>query len=965
MNRSQDSASGLPGWARAADVLTVVLILTAAYVTLFGGIRIGTVFSMSTPWRALGGLVVIVALRHYLVRASPLHQRVRSALREAPWLLEELARRSGSSRAAGLAASLGRSIDRVRERFALFRPLPSEAPNTARFEALHVVALWGMAVAQPIFDVVGRSPEFFIAHDARPGELLALVVVLCLAGPALCLLLIHLAGRTGGWRWRRRAAAAVIGALAGAVALAAFKSLGGWPDGRLVALAVLAAAAAAVAYQRLPPVRTFASFLTPAAIVVPVVFLLNPGVDRVLAPAGESGALEGVTFASTPPVVVVVFDQFQLAALLDPQGDIDRETFPNFAALADEATWFRNATGVAGLTAHALPAVLTGMYPEEGLLPVVADHPASLFTLVGSRYRLHVEEPLTDLCPESLCPRDRPGLGAWLYGVLRDLAIVYLRVVLPDELAAPLPPVNQTWNNFAANAANEQSRTFQDRWRAARRDDRRRTADRFIESITATRGPALHFLHVLLPHEPWLYLPTGQQFTFQRHNIGLRDGKWADDPWAAALNYQRYLLQAGYADTLLGRLMARLRETGIYDETLLVVTADHGASLRAGMSFRRPDESSFEEIAAVPLLLKRPAQQRGAVVDTNVEVIDIVPTLAAELGVELPWTADGANVLDPAHAPRASKLMFFDNARRRMEVQGDLTAAVIEGARRRFAVLRTGNPLDVPTPGGRYDKLIGQAADPLRIARPADIEVVVDALPLLQDVDPDADFVPAHITGAVVDLPDGAPPPALAIAVNGTVAAVTRPYSFPVVGRRSAWEAIIPPSSYAAGPNTLEVFEVREYTSDGAMALAVVRGDMATNRVPNLVREEELQALGGRSSGFYGTEWGRSRSFRWTRGDARLVVPVDPRSPPEELAVDVLLTGGEKQLRIAVDDCLLFDQAVAGRWNATFDLRECGLSPPEVEIVLESDTHIPGTRDTRRLGVGLGRVELRGAASEP
>ena len=108
---------------------------------------------------------------------------------------------------------------------------------------------------------------------------------------------------------------------------------------------------------------------------------------------------------------------------------------------------------------------------------------------------------------------------------MSDLAVVFLTVVLPDDLTVSLPPVDQTWNDFAA------SQNLQDRWREERVDDRRQTVIRFIESITAAREPVLHFMHVLLPHEPWLYLPTGQQFTFQRHNVGRRDGKWVEDRW--------------------------------------------------------------------------------------------------------------------------------------------------------------------------------------------------------------------------------------------------------------------------------------------------------------------------------------------------------------------------------------------------------------------------------------------------
>ena len=922
MTQSNASDPVLPGWARAADGLTVVLAVAAASVAVFGGIRIGAVFSMSTPWRALVGLIIVCGLRHYLVPTPAIYHRVCGWLRPA------------------------------------LRPTPRETASDRRLEALHIVGLWCLAVAQPIFDVVGRSPEFFVAHDTRPGDLLALVVCLCLGGPAACLLAIRLAGLAGGPRWRRRVATGVIASLAAAVALAVVKPLSGVPGGVLVWLAALGGAGAASVYRRVAPARLFATLLASAALVVPAVFLFTTSASRLLAHADDVTALDGVTVTTTPPVVVVVFDQFQLAALLDRDGNIDRAAFPHFAALADEATWFRNASAVAGLTPYALPAVLTGMRPSPGRLPVAAAHPANLFTLLGGRYRMHVEEPLTDLCPDTLCPPERAAFGAWLAGVMRDLAIVYLTVVLPNDLAAPLPPVTQTWNDFAANAASE---TFGDRWQTALLDDRRETVLRFIAAINATAQPMLHFLHVLLPHDPFLYLPTGQQSTFQRHNVGLREGRWSDDRWAAALNYHRYLLQVRYVDTLLGKLVARLREVGIYDDALVVITADHGASLQPSLSFRQPEDYfSFVDIAQVPLFIKQPAQRQGDVVDVNVEVIDIVPTLAAELGIALPWSPDGANVLDPAHAPRPSKVVFYAGASRQMEVNGDLRAGLIENAARKFEWFATDDLLDAtPTPDRRYGDLIGRAAAPLRATRRAEFEVVVDTLPLLRDVDPQADFVPAHLTGAVAGLSDGAPAPTLAIALNGVVVAVTRPYAFPVVGRREAWEAIIHPRWLVQGPNTLEVFEIRANSSEGAVTLATTRGDTAADRWPNLIRDEEIQALGVQASGFYGMEWAGARPFRWTRGDARLLVPLDSQVLPSSLAINVAITDGPKQLTVAVDGCTLFEQTISGRWSATFDLGDCHLEPPVLEIMLLSDTRGPRNGDTRALGVGVSVIELR------
>ena len=178
-----------------------------------------------------------------------------------------------------------------------------------------------------------------------------------------------------------------------------------WIAGRL-ALAAGCGAATSVAYICLAPLRLFATFLSPALVVVPAVFLLTPGIAGLLAASDEEPALD-VAFGATPPVVVAIFDQLPLISLLDADGRIDPALYPHFAALASESTWFCNASAVAEYASFALPAILTGNYPEFGRLPVAADYPENLFTLLGGRYRLHVQEPLTELCPAALCPSPR------------------------------------------------------------------------------------------------------------------------------------------------------------------------------------------------------------------------------------------------------------------------------------------------------------------------------------------------------------------------------------------------------------------------------------------------------------------------------------------------------------------------------------------------------------------------------
>ena len=55
------------------------------------------------------------------------------------------------------------------------------------------------------------------------------------------------------------------------------------------------------------------------------------------------------------------------------------------------------------------------------------------------------------------------------------------------------------------------------------------------------------------------------------------------------------------------------------DRCLLIVTADHGVSFRAGHSRRLPDAANLSDIASVPLFIKLPGQTEGRVDDRNVE----------------------------------------------------------------------------------------------------------------------------------------------------------------------------------------------------------------------------------------------------------------------------------------------------------------------------------------------------------
>ena len=120
--------------------------------------------------------------------------------------------------------------------------------------------------------------------------------------------------------------------------------------------------------------------------------------------------------------------------------------------------------------------------------------------------------------------------------------------------------------------------------------------------------------HALLPHGPWVYLPSGQRSRPEGPELlpGMQTVPGFYDDYLTDHNEQRYLLQLGFVDRLLGRLVARLKSQGMYDDTLIVVTADHGFAWQVGVPTRRSvTRSNVNELGPVPLFVKAPGQTHG------------------------------------------------------------------------------------------------------------------------------------------------------------------------------------------------------------------------------------------------------------------------------------------------------------------------------------------------------------------
>jgi hypothetical protein len=674
--------------------------------------------------------------------------------------------------------------------------------RTLAWNALHLAVLSSFAFAQPLFDLLGKTPEFFAVRGSRGVDIVVFALVVVVVPPV-----VLVAVEAALWLASPRAAEVAhlvfVAALAGIVALQVVRDQLTSTAVVLLLSAVLGAAFAAL-YASTRAVRTFTSVLAPVPVLFFVLFLFRA---PVLELEGTAKALTIPQPKHDAPVVMLVFDEFPIVSLMDGRRQIDAGRYPNFAALARTSSWYRNATTVHEHTTEAVPSILSGLDPRKGQLPIAADHPDNVFTLLGTRYGMDVFESVTQLCPEHLCRRQQEGFASRMGSLADDLEVVYGHLVLPKRLEERLPSISNTWQGFSGKSHGDGDTAErgpllvsgnEDIDRAVGREmwhDQRFVWDSWVESLRPHARPTLYAIHILMPHYPWRYLPSGKQYGNSLSIDGLDGDTWVDDPWVVEQGWQRHLLQVGFTDRLLGELVARLKREGIWNRALVVAVADHGTSFLAGEHRRSVTPGNLPDIASVPLFVKLPGQTRGRVDDRHVETIDIVPTIADVLGIRMPYKPDGFSLLKPRPVPRV-----VVREREGGQVAGE-EAAIVRGKAKTLArqlKLFGSGTWDRVYAIGPHRELLGRAVS--RSAPELDTSVSIDGDSLFRSVDHASQLSPSHVTGRVSKGPLD-----LAIAVNGRIGAVTRTY---VVDGAQHFAAFVPESAFRQGANRVEVYAV-------------------------------------------------------------------------------------------------------------------------------------------------------------
>lgn len=547
-----------------------------------------------------------------------------------------------------------------------------------------------------------------MARDASRLDVVLFALVVAVL-PAFVIAVVAAATNLGGPAVRRYAHIGLVGALGGVVAWRFGTDLTGWNGAVLGGLALVTAAGLGALRWRVPVAASFLRFLGGASVMFLVLFLIaSPSSDLVLRGSvatgseAETAAVLEATGDDPPPIVTLVVDALPTAMLLDGEGNIDASLYPNLADLAGDSTWYRNYSTMSAWTYKALPTMFAGQLPGDASLPDASNYPENLISLFSGTHDIEAVEHVSRFCTTDICPRSG---GSALGELLGDAANWWTDGADPDQ--------PEHGNVLPGALEPDRAEEFEE-WLAAQDFAAGDPANGASE-------PGLWYYHMVLPHEPWDVLADGTRYDVVENDpYGLFLNSW--NMVGADVGRQRQLLQSMAVDRMIGDLLDDLRADGAYDDATIVVVGDHGQAFTGGEPLRGVTEEQYEQVIWAPLIVKTPGQDTAEIDETNLQSIDLMPTLAEALAIELPWEVEGLPPSQAAEQRDDATKQLLDDPLHEIEPDEGSNLITVDGAEGYDRVLDA-SAIDEPGAGEvgiwqrtEYGELMGESLDALRVA---------------------------------------------------------------------------------------------------------------------------------------------------------------------------------------------------------------------------------------------------------
>ena len=193
-----------------------------------------------------------------------------------------------------------------------------------------------------------------------------------------------------------------------------------------------------------------------------------------------------------------------------------------------------------------------------------------------------------------------------------------------------------TWRGRVAQfLANTDGFTRAEDWFPAR------VVDEAVDWLAKNRGHQRVFAWIdsFDPHEPWDPMPEFDTYTdpdYRGKRLIMPMGGPAER-WATPEEIRHiqglYAGEAAFVDHCLGRLFQALEDLGYYDDSVIVLTADHGHPLADHGKFLKGGDRMYNELLKVPFMIRLPGGEGARRTEAIVQFHDVLPTVLDLLGL--------------------------------------------------------------------------------------------------------------------------------------------------------------------------------------------------------------------------------------------------------------------------------------------------------------------------------------------
>lgn len=171
--------------------------------------------------------------------------------------------------------------------------------------------------------------------------------------------------------------------------------------------------------------------------------------------------------------------------------------------------------------------------------------------------------------------------------------------------------------------------------------------DYILERLTSIPRPFAGYFHFLPPHSPY---NTSKDFFDTFRNDGFVSIQKPLDIFAERERnletkrrlYDEFIL---YCDDEFGKLYDSLEQSGLLQDTWLVLTSDHGEMFERGID-GHASETLYQPVVRVPMMIFEPGREDGLDIYSRTSAIDVLPTLAHVTGEPIPAWSEGT-ILPP------------------------------------------------------------------------------------------------------------------------------------------------------------------------------------------------------------------------------------------------------------------------------------------------------------------------------